>query len=246
MGTSDKLFGKKKEQKNLTKKWPYCGQSLNNAAFKCNRCNKWVDNEVFNKLCDDDVRLIKDKDLTSFTPTLVAAMVIDLLKKHDWLEEDIQKWEEKALNEKQQFNLLVFNSFCLFNTICWSVRMKKGTRDTIKETLRLALLQGVAQLFNVTAEHAPSLDVLKEQGKALYAKFQAIWDKIPWEASPPSQLEASSALASAIYADEHPNLIRGYTLWVHFMVTCEHMGEEFSKMFLVEEGGFDWQGIAGI
>lgn len=230
----------------ITKKCPYCGQSLDNAAFKCTRCNKWVDNELFNRLCKDDVRIIKNKDLTPFTPTLIAAMVIDLLKKHNYLEEDIQKGEEKALNEQQQFNLLVFNSFSYFEAICSFVEMKKGCNHTIKEMLRVALLQGVAQLFNERVEHAPSLEVLKERGEALYAKFQAILDKIPWEASPSSQLEASNAFASAIFADEGPNLIRGVSLWTYFMITSSGQSDVFSQMFLVEDEDWDWRSVVGL
>ena len=225
----------------MGKKCPYCGQPLHNTAFKCKRCNKWVVNEVFRELCEDDVKLIKDKDLMPFTPTLLAMMAIDLLKKDDSLEQDIQKQEEGKLNEKQQFNLLVFNSFCFFETICSFTKMKQRRRDTIKETLRVAILQGVAELFNKRVEHLPSSKVLIDHGKALYAKFQAILDGVGTNAS--SQLKASNAFGFIVFGDDSPISFTGLNLYAHFIETFKYMGKEFSKMFLVEEEDFDWQAI---
>jgi len=225
-----------------TKKCPYCGQSLDNAAFKCTRCKKWVDNEVFNRLCDDDVKLIKNKDLTPFTPTLIAAMVIDLLQKHDYLKEDIQKQYGRVLNDKQRFNLLVFESFCYFEPICSFAKMKQGCRHTIKEMLTVALLRGVAELFNATVEHAPSLEVLIERGKVLYAKFQAILKELGTDAS--SQLKASNAFGAIVLADDSPISFTGLSLYVHFMET--YRPGVFSELFLVEEEDFDWRAIVGI
>jgi len=227
-----------------TKKCPHCAELLNNAAFKCTRCGKWVDNEVFNRLCEDDVKLIKNKDLTPFTPTLIAAMVINLLKEDDSLKEDIQKQEERRLNERQQFNLLVFRSFCFFEAICSFVKMKKGCKHTITEMLRIALLQWVGELFRAKVEHAPSLEVLKERGEVLYAKFQAILDGLETNAS--SQLKASNAFGFIVFGDDSPISFIGLSLYAHFMEMFKHMGKEFSKMFLIEEEDFDWQAIVGM
>ncbi len=227
-----------------TKKCPYCGQSLSNIALKCTRCKKWVDNEVFRRLCEDDVKLIKNKDLAPFTPTLLAMMVISLLKKDDSLEQDTQKREGEKLNEIQRFNLLVFKSFCFFKSICSFVKMKQGCKPTITEMLRVALLQGVAELFSATVEHAPSLEVIIEQGKVLYVKFQAILSGLGTDAS--SQLKASNAFGAIVFADDPPISFTGLSLYSTFMETFAHMGKEFSKMFLVEEEDFDWRAIVGI
>jgi len=228
----------------IAKKCPHCGQLLNNAAFKCTRCGKWVDNEVFNRLCEEDVGIIKTNDLVIHTPSLIAAMVISLLKEDDYLKEAIQKQEEKTLNEQQQFNLLVFNSFCFFQAICSFVRMKQGCRHTITEMLKIVLLGGVAQLLNERVEHAPSLGVLQERGEVLYDEFEAILSQLGTDAS--SQLKASNAFASAVLGDDSPLSISGLSLYTTFMETFKHMRKEFSKMFLVEEEDFDWRAIVGI
>lgn len=227
-----------------TKKCPYCGQLLSNIALKCTRCKKWVDNEVFRRLCEDDVKLIKNKDLVVFTPTLLAMMVIDLLKKDNHLRKDIEKREKKTLNEIQRFNLLVFESFCYFEPICLSAKMKRGCKDTIKEMLRLALLLGVAELFNTTVEpdsvisSGPRPSV---RGAVLYTKFEAILEAL--EPNTSSQLRATNALGSLVLADNSPISFSGLALYSHFMETFKHMGKEFSKMFLVEEEDFDWRAI---
>jgi len=224
----------------MGKKCPYCGRPLHNAAFKCTRCNKWVDNEVFRRLCEEDVKLIKDKDLTPFTPALLAMMVIDLLKKGNSLEQDIQKRQEKKLNEMQRFNLLVFESFCYFEAVSFA-KVKQGRKHKIKGVLRDVLLQGVAQLFNKRVKHPPSSELLIDRGKALYAEFEAVLDGLGTNAS--SQLKASNAFGFIVFGDDSPFSFTGLSLYGHFMQMFKHMGKEFSKMFLVEEDDFDWQAI---
>jgi len=44
----------------LKKKCPHCGQLLGDIALKCRRCKEWVPNEVFVRLCAEDVTLVKD------------------------------------------------------------------------------------------------------------------------------------------------------------------------------------------
>jgi len=249
MGMFDKLFGKKRKG-NLTKKCPYCGQLLDNAAFKCTRCNKWVDNEVFHRLCDDDVKLIKNKDLTPFTPTLVAAMVIYQLKESDPLEKEMQKLGKKKLTEEQRFNLLVFKSFCYFNSICSFAKMKHGCRDAIIDALRNVLLQGVSEIylrklerFPVEQEMKETLEAHNKRGRALYTKFEAILDGLGTNAS--SQLEATNALGASVLCDELPISFGGLGLYTYFMKMFQ-TGRAFSEMFLVEEEDFNWRGIVDI
>jgi hypothetical protein len=213
-----------------TKKCPYCGQLLDNVAFKCSRCKKWVeDNEVFNRLCEADIKIIKNNDLTPYTPSLIAVMVLELLKEDDYVKESLQKPEWETLNEEQQFNLLVFESFCYFETICSFVRMKQGCRDKITQMLKVTLLNGVTRLFNDRVEHTFSLDVLEKRGEILYTKLQAILKRIPWEASPPSQLEASNAFGSVVFVEDSPLSFKGLDLYLRLWTTFGNMGRVFSK-----------------
>lgn len=225
----------------MGKNCPHCGQPLHDSAFKCTKCNKWVDNEVFRRLHKDDIKLIKDKDLIPFTPTLLAMMVIGLLKESNSLEQNMQKQQEKKLNEIQQFNLLVFDSFCLFNTASIFAKKKQGCKDTIKETLMMALLQGVTELFSNRVEYAPSSEVLINRGKALYDKFEAVLNNLGTNTS--SQLKASNSFGAIVFGDNSPISFTGLSLYTHFMETFKSMEKEFSKMFLVEEDDFNWQSI---
>ncbi len=222
------------------KKCPYCGQLLNNAAFKCTRCKKWVDNELFHKLSADDTKLIKDKDLTPFTPSLLVAMATPILNDGS-LEKRLEKIDGRKLNKSQRFNLSVFESFCFLTAISLSVRMKQGCRQSIEGDLILILLKRAA------TEHegkAGSLtELFFERGIPLFEKFQDAWHKIPLEATPSSQMEASNAFGVIVFADESPISFTGLSLYTHFMVSLEAMREAFSKIFLVEEDDFDWRAI---
>jgi len=233
-----------------TKECPHCGQLLGSAAFKCTRCKKYVDNEVFNKLCDSDVKLIENNDLDIMNPTSMANLIIDRLKKGDYLKSFAEK---KTLNEEEQFNLLVFNSFCHFMATCRFAKMKEGCSQNITETLKVALLKCVAELYNATLEHAPSFpptteipfehdyETLVERGKVLFAKLQAILGEVHWEASGSSQLIASDAFASAVFGKDSPLLSSGLILWIYFMemYTPKVLPNIFSRAFLVEEQDLD-------
>ena len=197
--------------------------------------------EVFNRLCHDDVKLIRKKHLLIFTPSLAAFFIMGLFR-----DDDIRKLGEERLNKKQQFNLLVFYSFCFFYPFCRYVRMKQGREHVITETLKAAFLQGVVKLYNAKVENPPSSKILIERGRVVFSEFEAAADR--WygfsEDQQSAQLEVSDAFASAIFADNKPNLIRGMGLYIYFMNS--QLASEFPKWFLVEEEDYDWQAIARI
>ena len=224
----------------MERKCPYCGQTLHYVAFKCTRCNKWVDNEVFNRLCEDDVKLIKGKDLIPFTPALLAMMIIAMLKEDDLAEHDMQRRWGKRIDMIERFSLLAFNSFCFFKAASFA-KMKQGCKDIIKETLKAALLQGIAELFNERVKPAPSLDILVDRGSFLYAKFEAVLHELGTNAS--SQLKASNAFGAIVFKDNTPISFTGLSLYTLFMETFKNMEKEFSKMFLIEEEDFDWKAV---
>jgi hypothetical protein len=237
-----KAFSTENNIESINKKCPYCGQPLPDFAFKCSQCKKWVPNELFNRLCAEDIKLIKDKDLTPYTPSLLAMMVIGLLQKNDSLEQDIQKQNGKNLDDQQRYNLLVFESFCYWKAVLLA-KKKQGRKKEIMDTLMYALLEGITDLFNRRVKRAQSSQVLIERGKTLYIKFQLVLSDIGTDAS--SQLKASNALGTIVSADDSPISFLGLTLYSHFMEIFKSLGKEFSQMFLVEEEDFDWQAIVG-
>lgn len=222
----------------MKKKCPHCGQTLHDAAFKCSRCKKWVPNELFNRLCDDDVKLIKNNNLTPYTPSLTTIMVIGLLKDSN-LEKQTQKVLGARLNGKQRFNLLVFESYCYFTAIRLSAKTKRGCRDTIMGTLKAELLNAIIESSDV---EEPTR-ILRAEGEALYNKFDNIWKDLGTDT--PSQARNTIALASVVYGDKQANIVSGLPLYGQFIHMPVHMREPFGEIFLVEEKDFDWQAIAG-
>ena len=111
------------------------------------------------------------------------------------------------------------------------------------DTLMYALLEGITDLFNSRVKRAQASQVLIERGKTLYTKFQLVLSDLGTNAS--SQLKASNALGTIVFADDSPISFLGLTLYSFFMETFKSLGKEFSQMFLVEEEDFDWQAIVG-
>jgi hypothetical protein len=215
------------------KKCPHCGQKLHDAAFKCSRCNGWVPNELFERLHDDDVKLIKNNNLTPFTPSLMTRMIISLLK-DTYLEKQTQEVLGWSLNGKQRFNLLVFESYCYFNAIRLSAKMKKGCKDIIMSALKAELLNAIIE----SSDAEEPTRVLKAQGDALYNEFDNIWTHLGTDT--PSQVRNTIALASIVYGDKQANIVSGLPLYEQFIDTPIHMREPFEEIFLVQEKDFDW------
>jgi len=234
-----------KKIKDVKKRCPYCGQSLHDAALKCSRCKEWVPNELFNRLSDEDVKLIKNGNLTPSTPSLVAYMVIGLLKDSN-LKKQVEKQLIRGLNRKQSFNLLVFESYCCFTAICLSAKIKRGCRDTIMADLKVKLLNGIIESSGVKmlgTEDEESTRILRVEGEVLYNKFEDIWKDLGTDT--PSQVRNTTALASAVYGDKQGDMFNGLPLYAEFISTPFHMQEGFKDTFLVEENDFDWQAITG-
>jgi len=229
----------------IKKKCPHCGQSLHYAAIKCSRCKKWVPNELFNRLCNEDVELIKNNNLTPYTPSLMTIMVIGLMKDSN-LEKQVRKALGERLNGRQQFNLLVFDSYCYFNAITLSTKTKRGCRDTIMDTLKDKLLNGIIESSGVEVsgiEHEESTSLLKAGGEALYDHFDEILEDLGTDT--PSQVRNTIALASVVYGEKQANMVNGLPLYGQLMALSRQMVETFGEMFLVEEEDFDWQTMMG-
>lgn len=228
----------------MDKKCPYCGQTLRDSAFKCSRCKRWVPNELFDRLCDDDVKLIKKNNLIPHTPSLMTIMVTSFLKDSS-LKKQVRESFGGKLDRRQQFNLLVFESYCYFSAIRLSAKTKRGYKDTIIATLKAKLLTGIIELSGVKVtgvEHDESTRILRAEGEALYNEFDNIWKDLGTDM--PSQVRNTTALASAVYGDKQANILSGLPLYGQFINMPVHMRGPFAEIFLVEEKDFDWQAIA--
>lgn len=226
-------------------KCPHCGQTLHHGALMCSRCKKWVPNELFNRLCNEDVEVIKDNNLTPHTPSLVTVMVIGLMQDSN-LEKQVQKALGQRLNGRQRFNLYAFESYCYFQAIILSAKMKRGCRDTIIGTLKDKLWSGIIESAKMEISgttHEESTLLLKAGGRALYDRFDDILEALGTDTA--SQARTTIALASAVYGDKQANIANGLPLYTQFMELSTAMLKPFGEMFLVEEEDFDWQAMMG-
>ena len=188
---------------------------------------------------------MKKNNLTPHTPSLMTIMVIGLLKDSN-LKKQVQKSFGGKLDGRQQFNLLVFESYCYLTAIRLSAKTKRGCKDTIIATLKAKLLTGIIESSGVKVsgvEHDESTRILRAEGEALYNKFDNIWKDLGTDT--PSQARNTIALASVVYGDKQANILSGLPLYGQFINMPVHMREPFGEIFLVEEKDFDWQAIAG-
>jgi hypothetical protein len=245
-------FNTKRNVEATKKKCPHCGQSLHGAALKCSRCERWVPNELFDRLCDEDVQLIKDNNLTVFAPSLMAIMVFDDLKDSNFTK-DIQKTLGRGLSGDEQFKVLVFQSFCQYNAIHLHAQMKRGFgsgglsfRYEIEKQLKVALLNGIIKSMRWTVsglDYEKETRIYRLTGEVLYDLFKDICEDLGTDTA--AQTRNTIALASAVYGDSQANIFNGQPLYGEVMATSVGFREIYRDMFLVEEKDFDWQAMIG-
>jgi hypothetical protein len=231
---------------------PHCGHLLHNTAFKCDQCKKWVPNELFERLCDEDVTLIKDKDLTPITPSLMVTMLPGPLENGNTDKQLLEMLGRKH-TKNEQFKFLVFQSFCFYGPIRSFAHMKRGLgasdlscRQTIEKQLKIALLNRIIPLASwSTSESAnkKSAGMLRAEGEALYDDFDDIWEHMG--TSTASQTRVTVALASAVFGENKADILTGLPLYTELLETSINLSKVYGEVFLVEEKDFDWQTIVG-
>ena len=226
---------------------PYCKSKNVKTARElvgeiCAQCKDRVPNEIFNKLCDKDVKRIKDSDLNPFTPSLMAGMILALLKDTNF-EKQIQKTLGRKLNGKERFCLLVFHSFCYFRAIHVNVHIKSGLgandlpcRFIIEKQLKVALLNGLIKLMpqmESGLNYEEQSVIFRALGEALYYKFEDIDERLCKHTL--SQFDANTSMASAVFGDEESDIFFGLPLYKELRDTSYNLSEVFTDTFLIEE-----------
>jgi hypothetical protein len=235
--------GKQKDVQPMKKKCPHCGQSLNYAAIKCSRCKEWVLNELFDRLCNEDVKLIMNENLTPYTPSLMTATVIHTIMKNRDFEKLVEKTLGGRLSVRQRFNLLVFESYCFIDAVRLS-KMKRGYKDRIMDALKDKLLTAIIESSGVKLSdvgNEESARVLKAGAKALCDQFDHILSHLGTDTA--SQLTCTKALASLVYGDEQATIFNGLLLYTQHSELFMRLTRLYRTIFFVEDEDFDWQGV---
>ncbi len=228
------------------KRCPHCGKSLNDSMMKCPRCEQWVTHEVFDRLCAEDVTLIKNNDLDPMTPSWVALMVLSVVADSK-LDDYLQKGSGRQLSTEQQFKLLVFQAYCRFEAIRRNARTKRGCRDSIMKALKTTLLneitdtvakdlKGVPGKTVSAEEYSRVLEFLRREAAGVHDRLEAV--RLPIS-EVPSQLKLGKALGSIVLGENA--LFDTLFLYQEYVGTLWYTREAASSMFLIEEE--DWPSV---
>lgn len=165
---------------------PYCGNSIDDQAIYCAHCNNWLDNEIFDKLTERDVSIIKKQNLVIQTPSLFLMVLYETI-----LKKQFKNTIKENKNESYLFKLLVFKTFIWFHWGFFFIKKKQGKYKILKNSLKELFIELVANVFFDLKENSSSIDTLREQGHSLFQKFD--------EAILKDSSYAASELASIVY-----------------------------------------------
>jgi len=223
------------------KKCANCGQILDDLALKCKNCKAYVDNETFQCLCDDDIRLIKSEDLTIFTPSLVSFMLSEPITK------DLQSMVRKSESKTISFNEIIFCSYCYSSTVNIHANKKAGKNDLLKEQTNIELLSNAISCFSTMLKAPVKKDRTDKRikwGLDLYKQFDEVLHD-PTTVFPreehfvEAQVITATEIGKVVYKQE--TLLKGIELFLMWVITEKHFEDIFSQYFLVEEKDFNWK-----
>lgn len=224
------------------KKCPYCGKKLHDKAFKCKKCDAWVDNDTFDKLCDEDVELIKDKNLIIVTPSLITLMLSMGIDKR--LRELTKKSKELYFRE------VLFHTYCYSNALNICAKKKAGMKDLLKKDLNIALILNTFLLIEKILPYKKKfqnkeviefgLDVFSQLDKIINEEILS--PKFDFDIPPESQVFIAKKMGKVIYEDKN-TIEKSLKLYAMFFITMHGFSEQFSSFFIVEEEDFDWKSM---
>lgn len=221
---------------------PHCGQALSKFALKCEKCGSWVDNDVFRRLCERDVKLIKSRDLVIVTPTLISVM----------LSENINNWLRKLLKKSKELNYreALFLSYCYSSALNLHAEKKSNKKDLLDKNFRTAIILHNFSLiekilpykkkFNKQEVVEFGLDVFNQLDKIINEEILS--PKFDFNIPPECQFIAAKRIGDVIYKDKN-TIKNSLELYVMFFTTMDTFRDTFSKFFIVEEVDFDWRSI---
>jgi hypothetical protein len=219
--------------KNQKEKYcPACGELQGIYAIKCDKCGSWVENDVFARLDNADVELIKSKDLIIVTPTLL----VNILR--DSIEKDVKNI--KTLNEA------LFCSYCYYSTLKLTVSSKTGSEDEIMKLVASLLTMAAINSFNTElSSEEVALDRIFNYCEDLYHQLDNAAVEVPYDPTnpDPSSFHMATRFGQILYGKEN-NIVDNLRLFVSYITTFKAFEQEFSKFFIVDEEDFDWKKIS--
>jgi hypothetical protein len=222
-----KLLNNQKE-----KYCPACGELQGIYAIKCHKCGSWVENDVFTRLNNADVELIKSKDLIIVTPTLL----VNILR--DSIEKDVKNI--KTLKEA------LFCSYCYYSTLKLTVSSKAGSEDEIMKLVASLLIMAAINGFKTELlSDEVALDRIFNDCEDLYNQLDNAALEVPYDPTNPnpSSFHMATRFGQILYGKEC-NMVDSLRLFTSYITTTNVFGQEFSKFFIVDEEDFDSEKIS--
>jgi hypothetical protein len=212
-----------------------CGALLDLYSIKCSKCGSWTDNSVFTKLDSEEIEKIKKEDLIIVTPSLICLMFESIVKGEF---DNLTKARSKDL-----INIMLFTVYCYSCGIRMFAIFKKGKRILLVEESENAFIRQFMFLLEKIAKGETFKPGFPIRAIKILRDLDAVLDKY-------RSNEINSHASEFLLAQEWGKLIynqnninNNMELLVNHTLIIEHFTKIFSKLFIVEEGDFDWKAI---
>jgi hypothetical protein len=216
---------------------PYCHHLISPTAFRCLKCGTWFNNEVFEKLCPQEIELIKSKDMTIMTPSFISFFI------KDFLSDDL-----KEILNTSHFPLsrFTFEGYCYSRVIRDLSHFKKGSEGNLKNQINLEIASLVLRLYKKKkkVEYRPiAFDYVIND----YAKLDQVVSHLgfDFEGDPSQSFLIANKMGEIVYEGKN-SIVLSMGLFTSFRSMIKHQADAFTNFFITDEQDFDWHKLVKI
>lgn len=219
-----------------------CGDELHDTSLKCGRCGTWVeDSPVFARLGDQDIELIKAKDLAIAPPSFLSFQATELI-----LDDTVQRLEHLGIEQPESADAY-FSAYLHARPAVLAAHYKSDNTAFLRERVKVEF---IANALAVVFFDIASRDFLRIKrstvdprvcaGLRVFERLDRVREKYP--ASTADIFACGQEIGKIIYGDSS-TVFHNVQLSAEFWLNLSQLPPAYSGYFVVDEEDFQWQTI---
>lgn len=217
---------------------PQCDHVIPYFELKCGECGCWLDNDVFRKLNESEIALIKSRGLSITTPSLISIQNGGFVKLIGNELKDYLR-NTKTTSTSLLVSLYFLHAFAF--SINLSVQKQSGKEELLHQDLYETMIENYGsgasslapQLFEC------SLEEFQKMGVWLFSQLDSIWyGEGPGDLSPASLFMVSEKIGKIILPDKN-SIPMNLVLFSRHVEISREFSTKYSNLFMVEDDDFE-------
>jgi len=185
--------------------------------------------------------LIQSSKMAVLTPSLAAVFFrSSTLIRFDGITKSVLAMGQDRISKDMEYNLLIFEMFCLLDGLFRDGHFKKGCREQIVgDTIEECVVMVTTEWERITGSKLSKDAYVKraKNGLDLCTKLSKHLNLATFPTENRSLIELEALIGRLIFGDE--SFLRDHSVLMHYVLAFE-LAPALRGIFLVEEQDWDW------